>query len=147
MTINEMITDLTNTGHSYDEIAKLFSTALNEHEKSARIQNEKSDYLDELLDNIEAMCINDTMTYEAAADVATIALHDKHEELSADKLKSFNKLVLDLLNTADEMETDPKIQKMMDEVASIFKKGTTSAGDAARAFKLTLDDWDKVFKN
>ena len=116
---SDMVNEGLRRGLNFEEIAADFSKALNEKQQAK--ENARAEYVDSLLDNVKNWWEEDEGNPLAvAADLATYAVAETHEDWTADRLRQFAhdaKEQLDALISLFEMEDQG------DPFARVLRKG------------------------
>lgn len=119
MNYNDFIEAALKEGADFEQIAADFSKALNEKQQAK--QNARDEYVDLLLDNVKDWWEEgEGNPLAVAADLATYAVAETHEDWTADRLRQFAhdaKEQLDALISLFEMEDHG------DPFARVLRKG------------------------
>lgn len=119
MNYNDFIEAALLEGADFEQIAADFSKALNEKQQAKR--NARAEYVDLLLDNVKNWWEEDEGNPLAvAADLATYAVAETHEDWTADRLRQFDHDVKEQLNALISLF---EMEDQGDPFARVLRKG------------------------
>ena len=134
MNYNDIIEAALKEGVGFEQIAADFSKALNEKQNEVKADEDREDFIDTLIEHIDYWW-NSTDNENAllvAADLATYAAADTHENWDADRLKQF-------VNDAyEQLQALVSLYEMEDEgdpFARTLRKGLDICGSKSKEEK------------
>lgn len=97
-TFESMIRDALASGQSFEDIAKNFSTVLNQVEKEESPAAKRKKFLEDTRRTFNKSLENDSLCVSDAAALATLVCADEHPEWDVEMLNEFYKIIRDNIN-------------------------------------------------
>lgn len=119
-----MIRDALASGQSFEDIAKSFSTALNQVEKTESPAAKRKARVDEIRSIFNKSLENDSLEISDVAALAVLVTEDKHPEWDVDTINAFFEMVREnVTNMEKVVSKDP--MKMLTNLLGLAEESLT----------------------